>query len=143
MLDRTAIAALIPHQGRMCLLEAALAWNARSILCSSSAHRDPTNPLRREGRLALVCTVEFGLQAMALHGALAAGGPQPAGMVTSLRDVVLAVRFADCLPDPLDVEARLLAGEARGYAYRFAVTAAGCPVCAGEATIFLPPGAST
>jgi predicted hotdog family 3-hydroxylacyl-ACP dehydratase len=124
----------------MCLLDTALAWDATSILCRSGAHRDPANPLRREGRLAAVCTVELGLQAMALHGALAAGGPQPAGMVTSLRDVVLAVPFADDLPDPLTVEARLLAGEARGYAYRFAVTAAGRPVCAGEATVFIPAG---
>jgi predicted hotdog family 3-hydroxylacyl-ACP dehydratase len=142
LLDRTAIAALIPHQGRMCLLDAALAWDTTSILCRSIAHRDPTNPLRRGGRLAVVCTVELGLQAMALHGALAAGGPQPAGMVTSLRGVTLARPFADDLPDPLTIEARLLAGEPRGYAYHFAVTAADRPVCAGEATIFLPPRAS-
>jgi predicted hotdog family 3-hydroxylacyl-ACP dehydratase len=85
-----------------------------------------------------VCTIELGLQAMALHGALVAGGPQVPGFVTSLRDVEVAAAFVDDLAGPLTVEATLLAAERRGYVYRFRVGAGDRPVSSGEAVIFLP-----
>ncbi len=139
MLDRAGITRLIPHQGRMCLLDRVEAWDAGSIRCRSGAHRDPANPLRKDGRLAAVCMVVPGLQAMALHGAMAAGGPQAQGFVTSLRDVEIAMRFADHLPDDsLTVEATLLAAERQGFIYAFAVRAAAGPVCSGQAVIIVP-----
>jgi predicted hotdog family 3-hydroxylacyl-ACP dehydratase len=139
LLDRAGIARLIPHQGRMCLLDRVEAWDAGSIRCRSSAHRDPANPLRRDGRLAAVCMVEPGLQAMALHGALVAGGPQAQGFVTSLREVEIAMRFVDHLPDDfLAVEATLLAAERQGFVYTFAVRATAGPVCTGQAVIIVP-----
>ena len=122
----------------MCLLDQVEAWDATAIRCISLAHRDPDNPLRRHGRLAGICTVEFGLQAMALHGALTAGGPQQAGMVTSLRDVVIALPFADGLPGALQIEAVVLAAERRGYIYRFRVDAGDQPVSYGQAVIVIP-----
>jgi predicted hotdog family 3-hydroxylacyl-ACP dehydratase len=89
-LDRGAIARLVPHGGAMCLLDRALFWDADSIVCEADRHRDPANPLRRDGRLPAVCGVEYALQAMALHGALlASGAAQPAGYLSSLRDVSL------------------------------------------------------
>ncbi len=139
MLDRDAIARLIPHQGRMCLLDRVEAWDGTSIRCRSAAHRDAGNPLRRDGRLAGVCTVELGLQAMALHGALAAGGPQAQGFVTSLREVEIAMRFVDSLPDDfLAVEATLLAAERQGFVYTFSVRATAGSVCSGQAVIIVP-----
>jgi predicted hotdog family 3-hydroxylacyl-ACP dehydratase len=139
LLDRPGIARLIPHQGRMCLLDRVEAWDADSIRCQSGAHRDPANPLRRDGRLAALCMVEPGLQAMALHGALAAGGPQAQGFVTSLREVEITKRFVDHLPDDsLAVEATLLAAERQGFVYTFAVRATAGPVCSGQAVIIVP-----
>ena len=132
------LARLIPHQGRMCLLAQVDSWDATAIRCASAAHRDPLNPLRRQGRLAAVCTVELALQAMALHGALTAGRPQPQGFVTSLRDVLVAEPFADHLPSPLRVEAALLAAESHGQIYRFTITAAGLLVVSGQAAIHVP-----
>lgn len=126
----------------MCLLDRVEAWDATAIRCTSLAHRDPDNPLRRHGRLAGICTVEFGLQAMAAHGALTAGGPQQPGLVTSLRDVVIAMPFADHLPDALRIEATVLAAERRGYIYRFRVESGDRPVSYGQAVIVIPdPGA--
>ena len=122
----------------MCLLDRVDAWDAICIRCTSLAHRDPDNPLRRHGRLAGICTVELGLQAMALHGALIAGGSQQAGMVTSLRDVVIAMPFADGLPGALRIKATILAAERRGYIYRFRVDAGDRPVSAGQAVIVIP-----
>ena len=38
---RVAIAARIPHQGSMCLLDAVLAWDSGQIHCRASSHRQP------------------------------------------------------------------------------------------------------
>ena len=140
-LGRDAIARLVPHGGAMCLLDRALAWDAGSIACESDGHRDPANPLRRAGRLPAVCGVEYALQAMALHGALAAGGAaQPAGYLSSLRDVSLGgADRLDTLAGPLAVRARSLAAETGGFIYRFEVENRGRIVLAGQAAIILPP----
>lgn len=78
LLDRAAIAALIPHDGAMCLLDGVLAWDRTSITCAASSHRAPGNPLAAGCRLDVVCGVEYAAQAMAVHGdslAMAAGRP--------------------------------------------------------------------
>ena len=51
MLSREAIAALVPHQGAMCLLDRALEWDAARIICEAESHAAPGNPLRRDGML--------------------------------------------------------------------------------------------
>jgi predicted hotdog family 3-hydroxylacyl-ACP dehydratase len=141
-LGRDAIARLVPHAGAMCLLDRALAWDAESITCEADGHRDPSNPLRRGGRLPAVCGVEYALQAMALHGALLAGGAaaQPAGYLSSLRDVSIGGGAArlDTVAGPLGVRARALAAEAGGFIYRFEVEGGGRILLMGQAAIILP-----
>src|SRR4051794_24734336 len=123
----------------MCLLERVEAWDEASIRCTTSAHRDPACPLRRDGRLGAVCTVEMGLQAMALHGALRGGGPQPQGFVATLGEVEVSGGFADEAAAPLLVRAWLPARERLGCAYRFEVKAADGPALSmGRATIMTP-----
>ncbi len=138
-LGRAAIARLVPHGGAMCLLDRALFWDAESIACEADRHRDPDNPLRRDGRLPAVCGVEYALQAMALHGALLAGGaPQPAGYLSSLRDVSIGGGPLDAVAGPLGVRARALAAEAGGFIYRFEVEGGGRILLMGQAAIILP-----
>ena len=139
-LDRGAIARLVPHGGAMCLLDRALFWDAESIACEADRHRDPDNPLRRDGRLPAVCGVEYALQAMALHGALLAeGAAQPAGYLSSLRDVSLGgAERLDTVAGPLGVRAHALAAEAGGFIYRFEVEGEGRILLAGQAAIILP-----
>ena len=72
MIDKNQIQALIPHAGAMCLLEAVTAWDEQSIACVTQTHRDPANPLRRQGRLPAVMAFEYGGQAAAIHGGLRA-----------------------------------------------------------------------
>jgi predicted hotdog family 3-hydroxylacyl-ACP dehydratase len=137
-LDRAAIARLVPHAGAMCLLDRALAWDAHVIRCESARHRDPSMPLRRDGVLPAICGAEFALQAMALHGALTAGTPQPMGFVSSLRDVALHAARLDDVAEPLTVEAMALTAEPGGFIYRFAISAAGRPLLDGQAAVILP-----
>ena len=141
-LDAAAIARLVPHQGAMCLLDRALAWDAARIRCETGRHASPANPLRRDGLLPAVCGVEFALQAMALHGALTGGGgPQRAGFLSSLREVTLAATRLDDIPVPLAVTAEALAAETRGFIYRFEVAAGTAVLLAGQAAVMLPEAA--
>ncbi|MBX6743279.1 MAG: 3-hydroxylacyl-ACP dehydratase [Acetobacteraceae bacterium] len=138
-LDRTVIARLVPHQGAMCLLDRALSWDAEGIACEAESHRDPANPLRRDDGLPAVCGLEYALQAMALHGALLADGrPQPAGYLSSLRDVTLGRERLDTVAGALRIRATSLAAEAQGFIYRFTVEGEGAVLLSGQAAIILP-----
>ncbi len=140
-IGRERIAALVPHAGAMCLLERVLRWDAESLEAESLSHRDPGNPLRRGGLLPAVCGLEYALQAMALHGALGAAGgatAQPAGMVSSLREVAVAASRLDDVAGPLAVSVRVLGAESRGFLYRFAVHGGGRELLSGRAAVILP-----
>ena len=85
MLGRTAIEALIPHQGAMCLLdEVSSGTKLRS--CAARARIWPRiTRCAAAGRLGAVCGIEYGLQAAALHGALTAAAESRSGPVMSRR----------------------------------------------------------
>lgn len=125
MLDKTALAALIPHSGSMCLLDSVAEWTAERIRCTSLTHRDPSNPLRKNDSLSALHLVEYAAQAMAVHGALLAGnGPQP-GMLGVLRDIRLYVERIDDLHAPLLVTATRRLARADGLIYDFNVELSG------------------
>ncbi|WP_424813366.1 phosphotransferase [Roseococcus sp. YIM B11640] len=138
---RQEIEQLVPHRGAMCLLDRAVLWDFSQILCETERHRDPGNPLRRDGLLPAVCGVEFALQAMALHGALTSGAPQPVGFVSSLRDLALHVDRLEDLADPLRIEAVALVAEASGFIYRFGISAGDRLLIEGQAAIIIQASA--
>jgi predicted hotdog family 3-hydroxylacyl-ACP dehydratase len=142
-LHRAEIARLVPHAGRMCLLDRVEACGPDSIECSALSHRDPGHPLRRDGLLPAICGAEYALQAMALHGALTGGdGPQPAGYLASLRGLVLAVERLDDVPGALAVRAVAQAREARSFVYGFEISGGGRLLLSGQAAIILPEAAA-
>ncbi|HEY0418377.1 MAG TPA: hypothetical protein VGC80_02555 [Acetobacteraceae bacterium] len=137
-LDRATIAALIPHAGRMCLLERVVSWDAGGITCHALGHRDPGNPMARDGVLPVLCGIEYAAQAMAVHGGLTAAGPRPsAGFLASLREVACHADRLDTLPAPLVVAAQVLLGEASRVVYRFSLHAEGREVLSGRAAVVL------
>jgi predicted hotdog family 3-hydroxylacyl-ACP dehydratase len=71
-IDVERIRELVPHAGKMCLLERVVDCDTASIRCETRSHLDRANPLRRNGHLSSVCAIEYAAQAMALHGALTA-----------------------------------------------------------------------
>ena len=137
-LEHAVIARMVPHADAMCLLDRALSWDAIRILCESTRHRDPANPLRREGMLPAICGLEFAFQAMALHGALGAGEAQRVGFVSSLREVTLGAERLDDIAAPLRIEAEALIAESTGFIYRFDISAEGRSLLAGQAAVILP-----
>jgi predicted hotdog family 3-hydroxylacyl-ACP dehydratase len=141
LMDTAAIAALIPHEGAMCLLDGVLAWDQRSITCVASSHRSPSNPLAADGRLDAVCGVEYAAQAMAVHGGLFGNGRRPAaGYLASLRDVTRSVDRLDLLEGDLLVMAELLIADAGRVIYRFELTSDNKPVLTGRAAVVIDAG---
>ena len=138
MIERSAIAALIPHAGTMCLLDKVVRWDTGSIRCLTTRHRNSDNPLRRaDGTIGAVCAVEFAAQAMALHGRLtseASGAPKP-GFLASVRDVRLHTAFLDRVVANIVIDAALLMGDGRSATYAFTLSAAEATLASGRATV--------
>jgi predicted hotdog family 3-hydroxylacyl-ACP dehydratase len=140
MLDHDGIAALIPHQGRMCLLAWLLSWDAAHIHCSATSHTDTANPLRSASGLLASAAIEYAAQAAALHGGLRAqadGASASPGYLASARGVEFHRLRLDDLPGALDIEAERLAGDAHQLLYAFSVRHAGQVVVAGRLAVVL------
>jgi predicted hotdog family 3-hydroxylacyl-ACP dehydratase len=138
-LGRDWIEAHIPHRGAMCLLDGVLEWDAQRIVCQASSHRDPANPLRVAGTLPAACGIEYGAQAMAVHGALLAadGAPLGPGVLASVRGVELLASRLDDAPGPLRICAERLSGEHEHILYAFSVAAGTGELLRGRAAVLL------
>lgn len=122
-MNREGIAARIPHQGSMCLLDEVSGWSAEHIDCLATSHTDPAHPLRAAGRLGAASGIEYAAQAMAVHGALAAGSDAAPrqGYLTSVRGVSLHVERLDDIEGPLRVRAERISGDVNQVLYRFSL----------------------
>jgi predicted hotdog family 3-hydroxylacyl-ACP dehydratase len=139
MLDRAWIAARIPHQGNMCLLDAIVEWSPDRIRCTASSHRLADNPLRDAGRLGAACGIEYAAQAMAVHGALLAdqqGAPRQ-GFLASARSVELLADRLDDVAGELDIVAERLSGDTNNVLYGFTVSGDGRQLLSGRAAVIL------
>jgi predicted hotdog family 3-hydroxylacyl-ACP dehydratase len=144
--DRDMILSLVPHQGDMCLWDAVLAWDARSIQLRAANHRDPSHPLRAAGQLRAVHLCEYGAQAMAVHGGLlahATGGRAKPGLLVALRAVDLHVARIDDLPGDLACTADMLTDGDSSWQYEFRITHDGQLLAQGRAAVVLQPTAAT
>jgi len=123
-LDHAWIAAHIPHQGSMCLLDEVLSWDLQRLACRSVSHRAPDNPLRAHGRLGAACAIEYAAQAVAVHGALLQCPPASGsgfGMLTSARRVEFAVERLDDLAPELTINVQRLHSDPVSALYAFAL----------------------
>ncbi|CAB3782966.1 hydroxymyristoyl-ACP dehydratase [Pararobbsia alpina] len=140
--DHDWIAAHIPHQGAMCLLDSVIEWDAQHIVCLASSHRRADHPLRSRGRLSAVVAIEYAAQAMATHGAVLAhrNAAPGAGFLTAVRSVHYGVDRLDPLDAALRCEATRLSGDARNILYAFEVSAGTHFIASGRATVMLDAG---
>lgn len=139
-LDRAGIAERIPHRGNMCLLEKLESWDAHQIHCSTTTHRDASNPLRTASGLLAPNAIEYAAQAMALHGGLTASAGQApsAGYLASVRTVRFGVDRLDQVEGAMQVHATRLSGDERQVLYEFNVLdAVGRSLAQGRAVVVL------
>ena len=145
LIDKQGIARLIPHAGVMCLLDGVLNWDKADIRCVATSHRATTNPLRRDGRLGVLCGVEYAAQAMALHGVLTsdtdAGRPR-LGYLASIRALTCHVSRLDLQPGTLIVEAERLHGDADRAIYGFNLRHENNVLLGGRAAVVLHEAAA-
>lgn len=140
MLEPSRWASLIPHQGRMALIDAVDHCDGDRIVARSDNHRAPDHPLRSHGRLHAVHLCEYGAQSMAVHGALVAreaGGVARPGLLVALRAVELHVERFDDLHGPLVIEAVREHADADAWRYRFTVRHADIVLACGSAMVML------
>ena len=138
-IDKAQIAGMIPHAGRMCLLDEVVRWDESAIRCRSRSHREADNPLRAGTELPALCGIEYAAQAMAVHGRLAAlvGETPRAGYLVAVSDVICGVSRLDQLEPDLLIDAERLAGDDERMLYRFVLSAGGAELLQGKATVVL------
>lgn len=137
---RPKIAALIPHAGRMCLLDELVGYGPERIQCRARTHLAPDNPLRVQGELAGVCGIEYAAQAMALHGRLTRQAQTSrAGFLASVRDVDCRVAHLDEIRADLLIDAERLMGDEGRVVYGFSLAAGGTLLLTGRAAVILEP----
>jgi predicted hotdog family 3-hydroxylacyl-ACP dehydratase len=161
-LNRAWIESRIPHHGRMCLLDEVIAWSAARVSCRSSTHREADNPLRAYGRLGIACGIEYAAQAMAVHGALVAGGAAAAGadldravapateapdarapdagFLAAVRDVRFHSLRLDDVQGDLICDAVRMAGDATTALYEFELRSEAALLLRGRATVVFDAG---
>jgi predicted hotdog family 3-hydroxylacyl-ACP dehydratase len=129
------ISELLPHRGQARLIERVVTWNETDIEVRTATHRSLDNPLRHEGRLAGVHLIEYGAQAMALHGALlrvAAGGQPKSALLVSARNFAMRRDFIDTLGGELTITAQLQLATESSWQYSFEVTHEGEVIASGR-----------
>ena len=138
MIEHDEICELIPHSGQMCLLDRVIRWDETSIECESGSHMLSDNPLRNEGSLPSICLVEFGAQAMAVHGSLLAreqGRKFGNGYLAALRDLQIVSRDVSQTSSNLQIEAEKLMAQGGSLIYKFWIKIHNICVVQGRATV--------
>ena len=123
----------------MSFLDRVLRFDGVHIVCTAISHTDPAHPLARGGKLHAVAGLEYGAQAMALHGALMSADDRPSamGVIASVRALAWTVERLDDIAEPLEIEARRISGAGAQVAYAFAIRAAARDIVSGRITALL------
>ena len=129
----------------MRLIDRVVAHDDISIVCESDSHRADDHPLAIDGVLSIACGLEYGAQAMAIHGALVGGVPDSGpsesaarhGYLVAAFDLTWSVERLDRCASPLTIEAVREFGSDNQVAYRFELSAAGESIMRGRAAVVL------
>lgn len=143
LLDRAGIEALIPHAGSMSLWDELRDASETRVVLRTDSHRRADNPLRRDGQLSAVHLIEYGAQAMAVHGGWlarqASGGSARPGVLAAVREFKLQVERLDDLAAPIECEAQRLVANAGGWMYGFALRCGARELAGGRASVIHLP----
>ncbi len=141
ILTKSDIEAIIPHAGGMCLLEQVLSYTDTEIICRTQSHLDVNNPLKTDGKLSKMHLIEYGAQAIAVHGGLMALSLATAAPKLGYIATVKAVKWGvfDPLTDFLEVKATAIMADEMCKLYAFCVTDAELRnICSGRVMVIHP-----
>lgn len=125
--DKEWIAAHIPHQYAMCLLDRVRCWDTQHMIALANSHTALDHPLRAQGRLGAANGIEYAAQAMAVHSALLATSENNqaairrprAGYLASVRNAKLYVEKLDDITAELQIEVSCLHRDENCILYQF------------------------
>ncbi len=138
MLKHNEICNLIPHTGDMCLLDTVESWDAKKIVCLSSSHKKENHPLRNSKGLPMLSLMEYGAQAMAVHGCLLAdkeGLMMKEGYLAALRDIQITKGWLSDIESELKISAERIYAEKGNMIYTMNVYARSKKLISGRATV--------
>ncbi|WP_321324032.1 hypothetical protein [Thiomicrorhabdus sp.] len=124
ILSKSDIEAMIPHAGGMCLLEQVITFSNEEIVCRTQSHLNTDNPLKTDGKLSKMHLIEYGAQAIAVHGGLLerdSDNDQPKlGYIAMLK----AVKWGDFDPltEFLEIKANAVMRDEISKLYEFTIT---------------------
>lgn len=133
------ICKMIPHSGRMCLIDSVESWDEETISCISHSHKLETNPLRANNQLSTIHAIEYGAQSMAIHGALLASvrnKPLRPGYLAAVRDVKFgSIQRLDTLELPLEINSKQMLSSGGNLIYSFQINCGGELVISARLTV--------
>jgi predicted hotdog family 3-hydroxylacyl-ACP dehydratase len=139
MFSNSELCELIPHSGKMCLIDSINKWDSESIICTTKTHQNQDNPLLFNGILPVSALIEYGAQAMAIHGALIAKESKEKmqeGYLAALKDVIFFNDFEiNNISSSLIIEATRKFASQGNMIYEFLITSEGDSLISGRATV--------
>jgi len=120
--NKQDIETIIPHSGKMCLIEQVDWWDIDNIACRTNSHRDTQNPLRLNGELSAIHLLEYGAQAIAIHGGLLSKAKIP-GFLAAIRNTKLHIARIDTLNSEIIINAKAEIKTEKGAVYEFVILA--------------------
>ena len=127
----------------MRLVDRVVSYDEQRIVCESDSHHAAEHPLADDGALSIVAGLEYGAQAMAIHGGLLASLAQPQldrarhGFLVAASDLRWFVERLDTCASPLTIEAVSELRSDHQVAYRFEIRAADLTLLTGRASVWL------
>jgi predicted hotdog family 3-hydroxylacyl-ACP dehydratase len=122
ILNKTQIAAMIPHGPSMCLLDEVVSWDSSSIHCRSNTFATVQNPLFENDHLDTVLLVEYAAQSAAIHASLCQSslGTQRPAYIGAVKDVELLARISENFSS-LEIHMNCLLQSDKGAIYEMLV----------------------
>ena len=111
---------LIPHVGVMNLIDMVESWADNRIVCRTRSHLQTEHPLRLNGQLSAIHLLEYGAQAMAIHGGLLHGKALP-GYLAAVRGAQFYIENLDDVAGDLIIKANAELKIQNGAVYRFTI----------------------
>lgn len=138
--SRLELSKFLPHGDEMCLLSSVEYWDASSITCLTSTHRNHDNPLRRQGKLGMIAGLEYAAQAMAVHVGLTTNISErnaSVGYLGAVRNLQVHSPTFQQFAEDLTIEANVLLQQSMSFIYAFTIRVHETPLLQGRASIFI------
>ena len=136
-LDRSELAALLPHNDEMVLIDRVLTWSEKELVCETRRHLDPLFPLSEGHLVPASAGIELAAQAMAIHVAVVRDDGPKQGLLTHVKNVTIGMPSLNSTLDPLTIAVNAGRVGTRGCTYSFEIRSGGTVCLDGRVGVVL------